>query len=68
MTISAEDLREVGDSVLATVVQRGVGRESGVTPTEFRYFHVWTFRGGKVIRLEILGNREDALEVLGLGD
>ena len=30
------------------------------------YFHVWTFRGGKVVRLSIHSGRARALEVAGL--
>jgi len=66
VTIEAEDLVQAGDSVVAAVVQRGIGKASGATPTEFRYFHVWSFRGGKVIRLESIRERAQALEVAGL--
>jgi ketosteroid isomerase-like protein len=65
ITIEAEEIVEAGDSVLVTVRQRGVGRESGAT-TEFRYFHVWSFRGGRVIRLDNLRDRAEALEAAGL--
>ena len=47
ITIEAEELTEAGDSVIAAVLQSGVGSESGIS-TELRYFHVWTFRGGRV--------------------
>jgi ketosteroid isomerase-like protein len=32
------------------------------------YFHVWTFRGGKVARLSIHSDRARAVEVAGLSD
>jgi ketosteroid isomerase-like protein len=35
-------------------------------PAEFRYFQVWTFRGGSVIRIESIRDRDDALEAVGL--
>jgi ketosteroid isomerase-like protein len=65
ITIEAEDIAAAGDTVVATVRQRGVGRESGAA-TEFRYFQVWSFRGRKVIRLENLRNEAEALEAAGL--
>jgi len=51
LTIDAEDLVGEGDTVLASVVQRGAGDASGAA-TEIRYFQLWSFRGDKVIRLE----------------
>jgi ketosteroid isomerase-like protein len=66
VTIEAEDLVDAGDSVVAAVVQRAIGKASGAPPAEFRYFQVWSFRGGKVIRLEVLRDRVAALEAVGL--
>jgi ketosteroid isomerase-like protein len=51
--------------VLVGVRQRGVGTASGV-PRELRYFMLWTFRGEKVIRIESIGGRHEALEAAGL--
>ena len=51
ITIAAEELTDAGDAVIASVLQAGVGAGSGI-PTEFRYFQTWTFRDGRVIRLE----------------
>jgi hypothetical protein len=65
ITIEAEEIIDAGDSVVVAVFQRGVGGGSGAT-TEFRYFHVWSFRGGRVIRLENLRERAEALEAVGL--
>ena len=67
ITIEAEDLADAGDSVVATVMQRGIGSESGAA-TEFRYFQVWTFRGHRVVRLENFRERSDALEAAGLSE
>jgi ketosteroid isomerase-like protein len=66
VTIEAEALTEAGDSVVAAVVQRGTGQGSGAVPAEFRYFHVWSFRGGRVIRLDVLRDRAEALQAVGL--
>jgi ketosteroid isomerase-like protein len=61
----AEELREVGDSIVAAVRQFGAGGGSGAE-TELRYFQVWTFRGGTAIRLENFRERAEALEAVGL--
>ena len=65
ITIEAEEIADAGDSLVVAVRQRGVGSGSGAE-TEFRYFHVWSFRGGKVIRLETFRTRAEAREAAGL--
>lgn len=64
-TIEAEEIVAAGDSVLVSVRQHGVGSTSGV-PTELRYFMLWTFRAGRVIRLESIRERAEALQAAGL--
>jgi ketosteroid isomerase-like protein len=64
-TISGEEFLDAGDSVLVRVRQRATGPASGA-PVEMRYFQVWTFRGDRVIRIESVRERADALEVAGL--
>jgi ketosteroid isomerase-like protein len=68
VTVEASELIEAGDSVVVKVIQRAVGKGSGVEPAEMEYFHVWTFRGGKVIRLDVIRSREAALEAAGISD
>jgi ketosteroid isomerase-like protein len=65
VTIEAEDLVDSGDSVVAAVMQRAIGKGSEA-PVEFRYFQVWSFRGGKVIRLETFRDRATAFAAAGL--
>jgi ketosteroid isomerase-like protein len=67
VTIQAEELTDAGDSVIAEVTQRAVGRGSGVPLAEFRYFQVWTFRGDRVIRLDVIRERDDAFAAAGVG-
>ena len=67
ITIEAEELIDAGDSVVVAVLQRGEGSQSGAA-TELRYFHVWSFRGGKAIRLENFRERSEALAAVGLAD
>ncbi len=65
LTIASEEIVGAGDSVVVAVSQCGVGGSSGVA-TELRYFHVWSFRGGRVIRLETFRERGEALAAVGL--
>lgn len=64
-TIRAEDLQEVGDTVLVAVVQGGAGITSGIE-SEMRYFQLWTFRGGKIIRIESIPDADEAHDAAGL--
>jgi ketosteroid isomerase-like protein len=66
VTIDAEELLDAGESVVAAVVQHATGRDSGAA-VEFRYFQVWTFRNGRVIRLDVIRERAAALEAAGIG-
>jgi ketosteroid isomerase-like protein len=65
LTIAAEDVIEVGDSVLVAAHWRGAGKGSGALG-ERQVFDVWTFRGRAVIRLEFFSDRAEALEAVGL--
>ena len=64
-TISGDEFLEAGDSVLVRVDQRASGPRSGI-PVRMRYFQAWTFRGGHVVRIESIMEREDALAAVGL--
>jgi len=65
ITIEAEELIEAGDHVIAAVLQRGVGEGSGIE-TELRYYHLWSLRAGKVVRLETFRERELVRAAAGL--
>jgi ketosteroid isomerase-like protein len=65
LTIEAIDLRAVGDTVLAHVVQHGKGRVSGIEGDD-RYFMLFTFRGRRVLRIEAFRHEDRALEAVGL--
>ena len=58
-------LRVCAGVVVVGVVQRGAGSGSGAE-TVLRYFHVWTFRGDKVVRWEDFRERAEALAAVGL--
>ena len=60
-----EKLVDAGDDVVAFVHISARGRASGI---EVAYEHpqVWTLRGGKVIRMRVFSDREEALRAAGL--
>jgi ketosteroid isomerase-like protein len=59
-----QELVDAGDEVLAFVRVRARGRASGA---EVAYEHpqLWTLRDGKVVRMRVLGNRDEALRAVG---
>ena len=65
--IEGEEFIEAGDTVVVGVHQRAVGKGSGIE-TDMRYYQLWTFRSEKVIRIESVMERDDALEAAGLSD
>ena len=67
LTIAARTFRERGDTVVVEVEQTGIGQDSGA-PVHTTYFQLWTFRGGKVIRLETILSEPEALEAAGLSE
>ncbi len=66
-TITGQEFLDAGDTVVVSVDQRATGPRSGA-PVRMRYYHVWTFRGGSVIRIESIMERRDALEAAGLSE
>ena len=64
-TIEAEEVIPGEGGVVVAVNQRASGSGSGAV-TDFRYFHVWSLRAGKVIRLETIRKRADALGLIGV--
>jgi ketosteroid isomerase-like protein len=65
MRVEVLELLETDDRVLVTAHQRAVGKSSAIE-VEIRSFNVYTFRDGKVIRIELFTEREPALEAAGL--
>lgn len=54
-----------GDKVFVPFRLAARGKETGIE-VEQPAFQVWTLRGGKALRVEVFGSREDALEAAGL--
>ena len=61
----AEGFVAEGDRVVVMTRYRGQGRASRAS-VDTTGAHVWTFRDGKVVRLEVFSSREKALEAAGL--
>ena len=66
LTITPEWIDQVDNVVIARLRQDAVGRGSGASAT-MHYFHVWTFRGEKVVHVEVIVSEERALAAAGLG-
>jgi ketosteroid isomerase-like protein len=65
MRVEVEDIVEVGDHVLFTLHQRAKGKGSEAE-VEVRSFNVYTFRDGKVTRIQLFIERDRALAAAGL--
>ena len=61
----AEELIDAGDKVFALTRFSGKGATSGAS-VEMEQAQVWTFREGKVVRVEEYFDRREALEAAGL--
>ena len=66
-TGGVKDLRSRGDRVMLENVIRGRGRHSEVE-VEMPAFAVFTLSAGKIVRIELIADRADALEAAGLSD
>jgi ketosteroid isomerase-like protein len=63
--IEVEELRKVGDRVVALLRHVGRGKGSGVE-SELRDAHVWTVKNGVVVRWRTYLDRAEALRDAGL--
>ena len=62
-----ERLIDHEDKVVAFVRQRGRGSAS-TTPTEMEMTQISTIEQGKIVRLQVYGDRTEALEAVGLSE
>jgi uncharacterized protein len=61
----AEEFLDAGERVVVTVHFAGRGRGSGID-VDVRVYEVWTIQDGKVVRMDELTERAEALEAAGL--
>jgi ketosteroid isomerase-like protein len=59
LKLEAEEFLTSGDRIMALIHWSGRGKGSGV-PLEARGAHVWTFRKGLVVRIEVYRDRDEA--------
>jgi ketosteroid isomerase-like protein len=65
MQVTIEDVEELDGRILVTLHQRAKGKGSEVE-VEITSYNVYRFDDGKVTRIELFLNRDDALEAAGL--
>ena len=63
LRLEPEEFIDAGDQIVVSLQQRVRGKGSGAEIAA-RVAHVWTMRGGSVLRLRIFGDKEKALEAL----
>jgi len=63
--LDVEELIDAGGQVVAVIREREIGRASGV-PVEASHTAVWTLVDGKVIRMQVCDDRDEAFKVVGL--
>ena len=62
-----EEVLSAGDRVFVVQRHQGRGRTSGID-VELTNACIFSLSGGKIVRLELYGSRNDAAEAFGLGD
>ena len=67
MQIEPQDFVDGGDDVIVSIRLVGIGRESGVETTA-NAAHVWTLRGGKIVRHTTFQTMAEAREAAGLSE
>jgi ketosteroid isomerase-like protein len=63
--LDVDEVIDAGDRVVALIREHEIGRTSGV-PVDTRHVAVWTLADGKVVRMQIFDDREQALKAVGL--
>jgi ketosteroid isomerase-like protein len=63
--VEVSEFRDAGDQVFAELALTGRGKQSGVE-TSWTVWHVWTVKGGKLVRGRAFTSKEEALDAAGL--
>ena len=67
LTIEAQHVEAIGDTVLVRCVQWGKGRVSGIEG-DTQYSMLFTFRGDKIVRIEAVMDEGEASRAAGLSE
>jgi ketosteroid isomerase-like protein len=67
LRFEAKRFREGDGSVVVDVRRSGVGKQSGLALEDVA-FHVVTFRGRRIIRIDVFTREDEALEAAGLSE
>ena len=65
--LDVEELIDCGGRVVAVICERETGRTSGAA-VEPSHVAVWTLTDGKVVRMQMFDDRDQALKAAGLED
>lgn len=65
--IEVHELTDSGNEVLAEVILRGRGKQSGVE-TSWHIWHMWWMRDGRVVRGQAFRSRDDARDAAPLSE
>ena len=66
--IEVETIRDAGDDrVVGVMRQRGRSKSTGLS-VDMRYAQVWTISDGKLRRMEMYADTDEALKAVGLGE
>jgi ketosteroid isomerase-like protein len=60
-------LTDVGEHVIASTINRGRGKDSGV-PVEMPFAFVFSIRAGKIVQWRLFMREEQALKAVGLAE
>jgi ketosteroid isomerase-like protein len=66
-TFEISETRDLGDVVLLVATHHGRGRSSGAEVNR-ETGYLYSFRGGKIVKVELYRDREAALEAAGLNE
>jgi ketosteroid isomerase-like protein len=66
--LEPQEFLDAGDRVAVRARFHGRGKASGAEIAEEMFHHVFTFRNGRVVRIEHVTDWDEALEVAGLGE
>ncbi len=64
--VEVEETIDAGARIVVMTKIRGRGRDSGIVVDTPSFAQIWTMRDGRAVHVEMLPNRSEALELVGL--